>query len=203
MCDIQKPRSVYLPPLTNFTFGSKEPQYEKDPSVSARFKRLRNEFGMWGMRQTSEALLLLHEHNLPHVLLLQLGAAFFKLPGGEVRPGQDPRDSLKETLSNLLCKETESNSQTIDWKVNDVVCQWWRPSFEPPQYPYIPPHVSCPKECRTIYLVDLPERATFAVPRNYRLVAAPLFELYDNSSSYGPVISSLPQLISRYNPIYM
>ena len=82
------------------------------------------------------------------------------------------------------------------------VSQWWRPCFEPPQYPYIPPHISTPKECRTIYLVDLPERATFAVPRNYRLVAAPLFELYDNSASYGPVISSVPQIISRYNPVY-
>lgn len=39
--------------------------------------------------------------------------------------------------------------------------------------------------------------ALFAVPRNYKLVAAPLFELYDNSPGYGPVISSLPQLLSR------
>ena len=36
MCDNKKPSTVYLPPLTNFNFGSKEPQYEKDPSVSAR-----------------------------------------------------------------------------------------------------------------------------------------------------------------------
>ena len=39
--------------------------------------------------------------------------------------------------------------------------------------------------------------ALFAVPRNYKLVAAPLFELYDNSSGYGPVISTLPQTLSR------
>ena len=40
--------------------------------------------------------------------------------------------------------------------------------------------------------------ANFAVPRNYKLVAAPLFELYDNSPGYGPIIASLPQLLSRY-----
>ena len=113
-------------------------------------------------------------------------------------PGQDPREALSDALTKLLCKDATPTK----WQIRDVVAQWWRPSFEPPQYPYIPPHVSSPKECRTIYLVDLPEKATFAVPRNYRLVAAPLFELYDNSASYGPVISSLPQLISRYNPIY-
>ena len=39
--------------------------------------------------------------------------------------------------------------------------------------------------------------ANFAVPRNYKLVAAPLFELYDNSPGYGPIIASLPQLLSR------
>ena len=39
--------------------------------------------------------------------------------------------------------------------------------------------------------------ALFAVPRNYKLVAAPLFELYENSSGYGPIISSLPQMLSR------
>ena len=40
--------------------------------------------------------------------------------------------------------------------------------------------------------------ANFAVPRNYKLVAAPLFELYDNSPGYGPVIASLPQALSRW-----
>ena len=39
--------------------------------------------------------------------------------------------------------------------------------------------------------------ALFAVPKNYKLVAAPLFELYDNAPGYGPIISSLPQLLSR------
>ena len=33
--------------------------------------------------------MLVFEHNHPHVLLLQLGNAFFKLPGGRLRPGED------------------------------------------------------------------------------------------------------------------
>jgi len=39
--------------------------------------------------------------------------------------------------------------------------------------------------------------AMFAVPRNHKLVAAPLFELYDNLASYGQIISCLPQMLSR------
>merc|ERR1711956_193849 len=50
-----------------------------------------------------------------------------------------------------------------------------------------------PKEQKKIFLVQLPEKCFFAVPRNYKLVAAPLFELYDNAQGYGPIISTLPQ----------
>jgi hypothetical protein len=35
------------------------------------------------------------------------------------------------------------------------------------------------------------------VPKNYNLVAVPLFELYDNYSRYGPVIASIPSMLSR------
>jgi hypothetical protein len=42
---------------------------------------MRDEYASIGMRKTVEGVLLVHEHNLPHVLLLQLGTSFFKLPG--------------------------------------------------------------------------------------------------------------------------
>jgi len=60
-----------------------------------------------------------------------------------------------------------------------------------------------PRSTRGLFLVQLPEKALFSVPRNYKLVAAPLFELYDNSAGYGPVIASLPQVLSRFNFIYI
>lgn len=66
-------------PLTNYTFGTKEPLFEKDPSVPARFQRMRDEFDKIGMRRSVEGVLLVHEHGLPHVLMLQLGTTFFKL----------------------------------------------------------------------------------------------------------------------------
>ena len=56
-----------------------------------------------------------------------------------------------------------------------------------------------PKECKKIYMVRLAERMVFAVPKNFKLLAVPLFELYDNAARYGPVIASIPHLISRYD----
>ena len=83
MPSVVNERVVQLYPLSNYTFGSKDSQYEKDPSVAARFQRMRDEYQTIGMRRTVEGVLLVHEHSLPHVLLLQLGTSFFKLPGNE------------------------------------------------------------------------------------------------------------------------
>lgn len=66
-------RIVNLYPLSNYTFGTKEPMYEKDRTVEARFSRMREDFEQYGMRHSVEGVLLVHEHNLPHLLLLQLG----------------------------------------------------------------------------------------------------------------------------------
>ncbi|KAJ6644153.1 Cleavage and polyadenylation specificity factor subunit 5 [Pseudolycoriella hygida] len=181
-------------PLTNYTFGTKEPLFEKDPSVPARFQRMRDEFDRIGMRRSVEGVLLVHEHGLPHVLLLQLGTTFFKLPGGELNAGEDEVEGLKRLLTETLGRQ---DGVKQDWIVEDTIGNWWRPNFEPPQYPYIPPHITKPKEHKRMFLVQLHEKALFAVPKNYKLVAAPLFELFDNSQGYGPIISSLPQALCR------
>lgn len=193
-------RTISLYPLTNYTFGTKDALYERDSSVQARFQRMREEFTTLGMRRSVEAVLLVHEHGLPHVLLLQLGTTFFKLPGGELNTGEDPVDGLKRLLNETLGK-TDGTSQN-NWIIEDTIGNWWRPNFEAPRYPYIPAHITKPKEHIRMFLVQLGEKAVFAVPRNYKLVAAPLFELYDNAQGYGPIISSLPQVLSRFNFIY-
>lgn len=73
------------------------------------------------------------------------------------------------------------------------------------QYPYVPAHITKPKECKKLFLLQMPERSTFSlpsllcasvliasdrsscaevlsVPKNMKLLAVPLFELYDNSA---------------------
>jgi len=37
-------RTVNLYPLTNYTFGTKDPLFERDPSVPSRFQRMRDEY---------------------------------------------------------------------------------------------------------------------------------------------------------------
>lgn len=67
------------PWIENYTFGTKDAQPEEDPSVAARLKRLENDYEAHGMRRTVEAVLVVHQHDHPHVLMLQIANAFFKL----------------------------------------------------------------------------------------------------------------------------
>ncbi|KAL7189893.1 hypothetical protein ACSBR1_039517 [Camellia fascicularis] len=89
------------------------------------------------------------EHNHPHILLLQIGNTFCKLPGGRLKPGETEVGGLKRKLNGKL----GANSPTLqpDWQ-----------------------------ECKKLFLVHLSEREYFAVPKNLKLLAVLLFELYDN-----------------------
>jgi hypothetical protein len=42
-----------------------------------------------------------------------------------------------------------------EWIVEDTIGNWWRPNFEPSQYPYIPPHITKPKEHKKLFLVQV------------------------------------------------
>jgi cleavage and polyadenylation specificity factor subunit 5 len=65
-------------------------------------------------------------------------------------------------------------------------------------YPFLPGHVTRPKECKKLYLIQLPKKKVLSVPKNMKLLAVPLFELYDNTARYGPQLSAIPHLLSRY-----
>ena len=75
------------------------------------------------------------------------------VPGGELNPGEDEIDGLKRILSETLGR-TDGVAQ--EWLIEDLIGTWWRPNFEPAQYPYIPPHITKPKEEKKLFLVQLP-----------------------------------------------
>nr|KYP74885.1 Cleavage and polyadenylation specificity factor subunit 5 [Cajanus cajan] len=200
-------------PLSSYTFGTKEPKMEKDTSVADRLARMKVNYMKEGMRTSVEGILLVQEHNHPHILLLQIGNTFCKLPGGRLKPGENETEGLKRKLTSKL--GANSPALVPDWEdyphicyslalilgklqIGECVAIWWRPNFETIMYPYCPPHITKPKECKKLFLVHLSEREYFAVPKNLKLLAVPLFELYDNVQRYGPVISTIPQQLSRF-----
>ncbi|KAI9664261.1 MAG: hypothetical protein M1831_002440 [Alyxoria varia] len=191
-----QPDTIRLYPLSNYVFTVKESQPEEDASVAERLKRLNNHYAEHGMRRTAEAVLLCHEHSHPHVLLLQIANSFFKMPGDYLKPEDDEITGFKKRLNERLAPDGAAAAD--DWDIGDCLAQWFRPNAETFAYPYVPPHVTRPKECKKIYMVKLPDKKVLSVPKNMKLLAVPCFELYDNPGRYGPQLAAIPHLLSRY-----
>ncbi|KAJ4346853.1 uncharacterized protein N0V89_010785 [Didymosphaeria variabile] len=197
-----QPKTIRLYPLSNYTFGTKDAQPEEDPSVLARLKRLEEYYQVNGMRRTCEGVLVCHEHNHPHILMLQIANAFFKLPGDYLTQDVEEIEGFKARLNERLAPVgTQFTGEGVndEWQIGDTLAQWWRPNFETFMYPFIPAHVTRPKECKKLYFIQLPRSKVLSVPKNMKLLAVPLFELYDNTARYGPQLSAIPHLLSRYN----
>ena len=119
---MSRERMLNLYPLSNYTFGTKDPMYEKDRTVEARFNRMREDFEKYGMRRSVEGVLLVHEHNLPHVLLLQLGewGKPTKTQGGGalnrnvlINAHCDSSDYIKYLLALFLCSTPHPQSWSL------------------------------------------------------------------------------------------
>lgn len=104
------------------------------------------------MRRTVEGVLVVHDHGHPHILMLQIANAFFKLyvlysnffcppthfesPGDYLKPGEDELDGLKRRLDERLAPPSDSRQFNAshgidnDWEIGDCLAQWWRPNFE-------------------------------------------------------------------------
>lgn len=144
--------------------------------------------------------------------MLQIANAFFKLPGDYLLPHEEEIAGFQSRLAERLSPPPGSSiadnfaadgqeESPFDWKIHDCVAQWWRPNFETFMYPFIPAHVTRPKECKKMYLIQLPKKSMYpnrtgwwsleilSVPKNMKLLAVPLFELYDNTARYGPQLS--------------
>jgi cleavage and polyadenylation specificity factor subunit 5 len=194
---------IRLYPSSNYKFDIKDAQEEEDPSVPARLARLQEQYDKHGMRRTVEALIMCHDHAHPYVLMLQIANTFYKLPGSYLSVDEEEIEGLKRSLNETVAPPSESEAAkdavNYEWDIGDCVSQWWRPNFEVFMYPYVPPHITRPKECKKMYLVQLPEKRSLYVPMNMKLVAVPLFELFTNHQKYGNQVSSIPLYLSRYN----
>ncbi|MED6174533.1 Pre-mRNA cleavage factor Im subunit 2 [Stylosanthes scabra] len=184
--------------LSNYSYlTTKHPKIHKHTSHADPFDRMKLNYMKDGMRTSVEGILVVYERNHPHLLLLrQIENTSYKLPGGRLKPGENEIEGLKRKLTSKL--GSNSPDQVPEWKIGERVATWWRPNFEDVMYPYCPPHITKPKECKMIYMVHLSEKECFEVPKNIKLVAVPMFELYDNIQNYGAVLSSIPQQLSRF-----
>ncbi|PIN19841.1 mRNA cleavage factor I subunit [Handroanthus impetiginosus] len=183
-------------PLSCYYFGSTDAVPWKNETVADRTLRMKANYDSRGMRNCVAGVMLVELFKHPHLLLLQIRNSIFKLPGGRLRPGESDVDCLKRKLSSKL---SVGEGSCAEWEVRECLGTWWRPDFESLLYPFLPLNAKSPKECTKVFLVKLPESRRFIVPKNTRLIAAPLCQIHNNAKTYGPVISGVPQLLSKFS----
>lgn len=76
-------------------------------------------------------------------------------------------EGLKRLLTETLGRQ---DGLKQEWVIEDIIGNWWRPNFEPPQYPYIPSHITKPKEHKKLFLVQLGEKGKDTVRDNELLL---------------------------------
>ncbi|XP_050215981.1 pre-mRNA cleavage factor Im 25 kDa subunit 1 isoform X2 [Mercurialis annua] len=183
---------VDIYPLSRYYFGSKDTLPLRDENLDDRLQRIKSNYLAHGLRTCVEAVILVELFKHPHVLVLQVKNSIFKLPGGRLRPDIGG-------LKRKLARKLSANEDQTDWEVGECLGKWWKPDFETLLYPYLPPTVKKPKECTKVFLVRLPVSCKFIVPKNLKLLAVPLCQLYENPKTYGQVISGVPQLLSKFS----
>ena len=210
----QRRKQLAVYQLANYTFGVKVVHAKNalggaTTNFGEKLQRMREKYEETGgiARRSVAGVCVVNQHGCPHVLLLQEAAgattrATFSLPGGRLRTGEGTTEGLQRKLANKLAAPAATDEAVevnrAKFEVLDCMAKWYRIAHEPQMYPYLPSHVTKPKETLEVFLVELPVKCYFAVPKTLKLVAVPLFELYDNAEKFGAVAASIPNLLSRY-----
>lgn len=81
-------------------------------------------------------------------------------PGDYLQANDDEIDGFKHRLNERLAPvgtQFSGDAVNDEWQIGDALAQWWRPNFETFMYPFLPAHVTRPKECKKLYFIQLPK----------------------------------------------
>jgi cleavage and polyadenylation specificity factor subunit 5 len=83
-------------------------------------------------------------------------------PGDYLHHEDDEIEGFKKRLNERLApvgSQFSGEGVNDDWEISDTLAQWWRPNFETFMYPFLPAHVTRPKECKKLYFIRLPKKS--------------------------------------------
>ena len=180
-----------------------------------------------GPIQTTQLVMLAHKHDHFFIFLLKDRFNNYSLPtpssitciNDDVDEDDDDDDDDDDDGTNKYYK-VESK---------ELVSQWWRPHFDDNVYPYAPVHVATPVEQIKVMLAELPVKCRLAYAGNKdeaggelgvdakkrkpneegdgkaskenkkTVIAVPFYDIFANEKRFGPIISSLPQILSSFD----
>ena len=70
-------------------------------------------------------------------------------------------EGLRRKLSNNL--SPTNPAMQFPWDIGECAGMFWRPNFDTLFFPYLPTHITKPKEAKKLFVVPLADKAMFAV----------------------------------------
>ena len=184
--------------FSHYSFGSKEDSsIEEKESKLDKMVKLRNIFESQGMVRSVRLVVLIHEQNHPSILIFKKkNENSFILPGGKLEPGEDEESGIQRILEKKL--------QSGNFNFDEVqhLSTWYRPYYTTSFYPYLPVHITSPKETEKWYIVSLPETLKMKIPSKYELISISFYDLNANTTSFGYQLSTIPILLSKFDFIF-
>ncbi len=152
-----------------------------------------------GMRRTVRAVLMVHSNDVPHILVFQQKTEQGTVPflfGGKLSEGESEKDGMARLMKSFIMKT--KSEDVCEWRIGESIGKFWRPEFDENLYPYVPQHVTRPKEEIMLFQVVLPPKCVFALRKGMAITAVPVHEIMKSGNEMGPLISSLPSIVSRF-----
>lgn len=156
-----------------------------------------------GMRVTLVGVLMTHRWLTPHVLIFIKDNPDEKFPPDcglfsvKCNAGENPKMRLQNRLNTHL---RDSGFGVAECQVGEFLGSWWivGPNDQNNPSPYIPTHVTRPRENIRVYQILLPPECTFALPSNYTLKSISLPDLAFHTPPLANCIQQLSFLLCRF-----
>lgn len=155
--DSEQDWAVY--PESNYSFEADSTLENKWGSgdAAALFAKRQEAYLREGTRRSVAAIFLVHRAEFPHVLfLLDKQQQKYSLVMFKYKTWQRPREVLHDKLLKRLVKPDQGSkrkwvSQQLtnegsELDIGEYLGEWWRGEFDDELIPYLPPHVTRPKE---------------------------------------------------------
>ncbi|GAW79087.1 mRNA cleavage factor-like protein [Plasmodium gonderi] len=195
-------------PQSNYEFNIDEKLKNKFILDTEKCKKRISSYNKNGIRNSALAIILCHRYDYPHLLLLQnLENQSYYLLSGKYKSWEKPKEVLKKklqkyvntnkdmhfaTTTSQLNDEQDEREETIE--VGEFLGEWWRTQFNSVYLPYLPAHITRPKEYIRLYQVTITSKCIFHLPPGFTLKALPLFDL----TTCGIAIGGLTSILSRF-----
>ncbi|CBZ50000.1 hypothetical protein NCLIV_004770 [Neospora caninum Liverpool] len=180
------------------------------PQAAALLRKRLTTYQRQGLRRSVAPVFFCHLREYLHLLLLlHREERRYSLFTFKSKSWERPEDVLERKLERVCTKHrseveksssytwvADQRSEKVAAEVGEFLGELWKSEFDEEPRPFLPPHVTRPKEKIRLYQVLLPPTCSFRLPPAFSLAAIPLCDL--RPEIHGTALAGVAHLVSRF-----